>query len=213
MTLLYIQEDRNQSMRRVHLRCDSGISDKCLKTWSTRHLYYNVDKSTHVCRNCNRKQYASVAGKAAAEAGKTNGQIQQWIMAATSPEARDKARRTSRSKGRSAFTSKVEDAVYEKCLEWFTDVKRWHYITRSNGKRCSVDLYVPSNNTWIEVDGAYWHGLDRPYEQLGAEQRGKFDHDRLLDEHCRQANIRLVRVTDREVKAGMWDAIHQRITR
>ena len=101
--------------------------------------------------------------------------------------------------------------MYEKCTEWFKDVKRWRYITRNDGKRYNVDIYISDIDTFVEVDGVYWHGLDRPYDQLGPEQRGKFDHDRQLDDHCRQANIRLVRITDLEVKKGDWDQIRQKL--
>ena len=211
MTLLYITDDPRPSCRRAVLKCDDGSSSKCLREWSTRHLYYNVERTHHVCRNCNRKRYASIGGKAAATVGKENGQIHSWIMAASSPAARNKARRTAQRKGRRAFSSKIEDKVYTKCCEWFGTVKRWRYITRDDGKRCSIDMYVPSIDTYIEVDGMYWHGLDRPYGQLTAEPRAKYDHDRRLDEYCQRAGLRLIRVTEQEVRAGEWVVIQQRL--
>lgn len=73
-------------------------------------------------------------------------------------------------------------------------------------------MFIPSINTYVEVDGSYWHGLDKPYEQLGVDQRKKFDNDRRLDEHCNQCGIRLVRITDSEVFIGDWGAIQKRIT-
>lgn len=211
MTLLYIEENQHPSLRRAHLKCDDNSSEKCLNEWSTRHLYYNVEKSNHACRNCIRKRYASTAGKVAGRRAVESGQIKQFIQAAASPESRSKAQATSRAKGRRAFSSKVEDAVHAKCLEWFGEVRRWVYITRNDGKRASVDMFIPSISTYVEVDGSYWHGLDKPYEQLGDDQRKKFDNDRRLDEHCKQHGIRLVRIIDSEVFIGDWVAIQKRI--
>ena len=211
MTLLYIQNDPRPSCRRAALKCDDASSNKCLREWSTRHLYYNIDKENHTCRNCIRKRYALAGGKAAAAVGKENGQIRRWIMAAATPEARNKAYATARAKGKRAFTSKAEDAVFERCVEWFGDVKRWRYITSDDGKRFNVDFYIPSIKTYVEVDGVYWHGLDRAYEELHPDQRSKFDRDRLLDEHCRHNQIRLVRILDIEVKDNRWSEIQRRI--
>jgi len=210
MTVLYIELHRWPSCRRVHLQCDSQISEKCLRQWSTRHISYN-EKSFHECRNCIRKTYASIGGKAGGKVAVESGQIDDLIKIAASPKVRKKAYRTARKKGSRAFTSKVEDAVFLRCQEWFGEVKRWIYIKRNDGKNCNVDLYIPLIDTYIEVDGRYWHGLDRPYDELSPEIKAKYDHDRLLDSYCQESEIRLVRLTDREVQKGDWSAIRSKL--
>lgn len=210
MTLLYIELNSVPSLRRVHLSCDSGISQKCLKQWSTRHIHYN-DKHFHVCRNCIRKSISREGGKAGGRVAVESGQIKQLILTGASPSAREKAYSTMRKKGLRAFTSKVEDAVYEKCCEWFSEVKRWQYILRDDGKWCNIDLYIPLLNSYVEVDGMFWHGLDRPYDSLSPEIKKKYDHDRELDRYCLQAGIKLIRLTENEVKQGDWDLIRSKI--
>jgi hypothetical protein len=156
---------------------------------------------------------SSKAGKIAGKLAVKTGQIKQFIAAAATPEARQKAYETCRKKGIRAFTSKVEDSVYEILCERFgaEDVKRWKYITRSCGTKHNVDLFIISLNTYIEVDGEYWHGLDRPYEELPDAFRAKFDHDRALDTYCVQNAIKLVRVTDLEIKANGLNIIFDRL--
>ncbi len=210
MTVLYTEPHKWPSLRRVHLKCDSQISPKCLIEWSTRHISYN-EKNFHECRNCIRKTYASLGGKAGGKVAVESGQINELIRIAASPKVRKKAYRTARKKGSRAFTSKLEDAVFLRCQEWFGEVKRWKYIKRSDGKNCNVDLYIPSIETYVEVDGRYWHGLDRPYNELSPEIKAKYNHDRLLDEHCKNANLRLIRLTEDEVRKEDWESIRSKL--
>ncbi len=210
MTALYIEPHKWPSLRRIRLKCDSQISSKCLIEWSTRHISYN-EKSFHECRNCIRKKYASQGGKAGGRAAVESGQINELIRIAASPKVRKKAYRTARKKGSRAFTSKLEDDVFLHCQKWFGEVKRWQYIKRSDGKNCNVDLYIPSIETFVEVDGRYWHGLDRPYDELSLEIKAKYDHDRLLDEHCNKSGIRLIRLNEDEVRKGDWQSIRSKL--
>lgn len=211
MTLLYTELHRWPSCRRLHLQCDLSISKRCLQRWSTRHIEYSLRSDRHACRNCSISQFSSKGGKVSGKKAVESGQIEEFIRSAASPAAREKARSTARRKGKRAFTSKVEDAVYEKCVNWFGHVKRWQYIRRRDGKLCNVDMLIVDKNVYVEVDGSYWHGLDRPYHELSNEIRAKYDHDRLLDDHCKESGIRLIRVTDREVYASAWDSIRSRI--
>jgi hypothetical protein len=70
------------------------------------------------------------------------------------------------------------------------------------------DIHIPSIATFIQVDGEYWHGLDRPLEAIAASSRPQdvsihktHIRDREQNVHCQQHGIRLVRITDREVIA------------
>ena len=63
-----------------------------------------------------------------------------------------------------------------------------------------IDFYVKSIATYVQLDGIYWHGLDKPYEQLVGTPKLKFDRDRLCDAHFAQKRMRLIRITDRDLK-------------
>lgn len=65
-----------------------------------------------------------------------------------------------------------------------------------------IDFFVKSINTYIQLDGTYWHGLNAPYEQLMGTPKDKFDRDRRCDKHFITKGLRLVRIPDREMKEG-----------
>lgn len=98
--------------------------------------------------------------------------------------------------------SKPEDELYEKlCAEHDTEnVQRQVPVT---GTRWLIDFYVKSIDTYIQFDGVYWHGLDRPIEEI-AKHRTKRDvqihkkwlTDREQDEHFKSRGLRLIRITD-----------------
>lgn len=78
--------------------------------------------------------------------------------------------------------------------------------------KCSVDMYVQQIKTYIQVDGVYWHGLDRSYEALVARAsispQGKvilckYHRDRMLDDYAKKSDIRLLRFTDKEIMSDI----------
>lgn len=80
------------------------------------------------------------------------------------------------------------------------------------GHRHPLDFYVKSIDTFIEVDGEYWHGLDRPIDVIArlenkgdAKVMAKWQWDRALDRRCRDEGVTLVRITDRELDSPNWD--------
>ena len=120
---------------------------------------------------------------------------------ANSPESCAKRHATMKHNG-SYCKSKDEDLCYELlcCLFDVDDVVRQVTIP---GTRWAIDFYVKSIDTYIQFDGAYWHGLDRPIEII-AEHMTKRDTlihkkwltDREQDEWFAQRNQRLIRITD-----------------
>lgn len=73
-----------------------------------------------------------------------------------------------------------------------------------------IDFYVKNTDTYVQFDGVYWHGLDRPIEVI-AEHRTLRDvnihrtwlRDQEQNEWFRAHGMRLVRVTDRDFKRGV----------
>jgi very-short-patch-repair endonuclease len=70
-----------------------------------------------------------------------------------------------------------------------------------------IDFYVESNKTYIQLDGVYWHGLDRPLAIIENSESPrdaailkKFKRDRRADEWFKAQSLRLVRFTDTEIE-------------
>lgn len=111
-----------------------------------------------------------------------------------------------------ATTSAPEEMMADLLIARYgTDAIERHSINLSKDKRESIDFHVRSLDLYIQVDGVYWHGLDRPLEEVMVRQgrqgeiiRRKWHRDRALDEYCKQEDIRLARVTDREMKDPAW---------
>ena len=59
-----------------------------------------------------------------------------------------------------------------------------------------IDAFIPYLKVYVQFDGVYYQGLDRPYENLNATQRRKYDIDRQADAHFRAAGKILLRLTD-----------------
>jgi hypothetical protein len=71
-----------------------------------------------------------------------------------------------------------------------------HHPARVNG--WDLDVYVRSIDTYVQFDGIYYHGLDRPYDDLSPVIRRKYDRDKAADAYFMRVGQRLVRITDRE---------------
>lgn len=71
-----------------------------------------------------------------------------------------------------------------------------HHPGHVNG--FDMDVFVRSIDTYVQFDGVYYHGLDRPYDRLSPEIRRKYDRDRLADARFVALGQRLVRITDKQ---------------
>lgn len=64
-------------------------------------------------------------------------------------------------------------------------------------------FYIPEIDTYVQFDGVYWHGLDRPLEEI-AKYKTKRDvqiykkwlSDREQDRWFKEQGMKLVRITD-----------------
>jgi hypothetical protein len=106
-------------------------------------------------------------------------------------------------KGRGLWISKSEDLFFEKLNDhYLNDIIRQKYL---KGVHRFIDFYIPSLDTYIQFDGSYWHGLDRPIEELKNSDTpmdkkilNGWMKDRKLDEYCQEMNIKLIHITDDE---------------
>ena len=73
---------------------------------------------------------------------------------------RKKAHRCEKCDPVKLWSSAGEDDVAHELEHMFGPVQRYPYV---NG--WSIDMYVCSIDTYVQYDGVYWHGLDRPIEE------------------------------------------------
>lgn len=101
--------------------------------------------------------------------------------------------------------SKVENQIYDVLCEIFgvDDVVRQRPI---NG--WIIDFYVTSIQLYLQVDGIYWHGLDRSIEEIKKFKNKRdvtifqaFQRDKQQDVWFPENNLKLVRITDKEIKS------------
>lgn len=117
------------------------------------------------------------------------------------PEIKRRSIETYAKNSFCVWTSKPERAFGELLCAKFgrENVKVQQLVER----KWSIDFYVKSIDTYVQFDGVYWHGLDRPIDVIKASSKprdqgiyGKWIKDRELDAHMCERGMRLVRVTD-----------------
>ena len=112
-------------------------------------------------------------------------------------------------------TSRPECALYSILTATFgeTGVRRQMRVGR-----WTVDFFVEPANAYVEVDGTYWHGLDRTIEEL-SQSNTRIDRKILATRHSdamqnswfADNGLRLVRFTDKELKRMPRQTIIDRI--
>lgn len=71
-----------------------------------------------------------------------------------------------------------------------------------------IDFYIEDVDTYVQFDGVYWHGLDRPIDEIrnsftprDASIVRNWECDRKQDAAFRAKGLKLVRITDRDMKS------------
>lgn len=126
-------------------------------------------------------------------------------LRANSPEACAKRHETMKRNG-TYHKSKPEDLLYTMLCEMFSAVQRQVAVVAN--AHWSIDFYITDIDTYVQFDGEYWHGLDRPIEAI-AERKTKRDaniHNKWLTDRTQDTwfaanSKRLVRITDKEFRA------------
>lgn len=122
---------------------------------------------------------------------------------ANTPEKCRQRHETMKRNG-SYFNSRSEDAFYGWLVGRFgeDDVERQVVVSK-----WPIDFHVKSIDTYVQFDGEYWHGLDRPLEEIMKFKTPrdqtimrKFQIDREQDVWFAENSLRLIRVTDKQFK-------------
>jgi hypothetical protein len=117
------------------------------------------------------------------------------------PEFLDARNKTWRATQRVFGPSKPELRFLEILKNNFKEVVHQRWI-----HKWPIDYYIADNETYVQFDGVYWHGIDKTLEELLENpcRRNEtiYEHkirDQIQDEWFKNHNLRLVRVTDRDV--------------
>jgi len=98
--------------------------------------------------------------------------------------------------------SKIEDTFFTILVEEFQNIDRQVIM---NG--WAIDFYIKDIDMYVQFDGIYWHGLDRPIEEIRLFKNprdvlieGTFKRDLQQNAWFKTNNKQLVRITDKEFK-------------
>lgn len=165
---------------------------------------------TRICRSCAAKRTnirsnsASKAGKIGGRTTADSGKLRLYALpASNSVEAHQKRFATLKRKGR-LWASKPEEQLLALLQQRFGPQDVIHHVC-IDGFR--IDFYINSIKTYVQMDGVYWHGLNVPYDQLKGTPKIKYDRDRKCDSHFSNKQLRLIRITDEELKMEGSNAI------
>lgn len=108
------------------------------------------------------------------------------------------------------MSSKGEDVLFELLKTQYPETKRfiWFHPSQTGSKNLwNIDFFIPEIKTYVQFDGVYWHGLDRPIEIIreSNSKRDKTIYKKWSTDHEQDAwfektNRRLIRVTDIDFK-------------
>lgn len=95
----------------------------------------------------------------------------------------------------------------EKLNEILKDAFGKHNVIRQfNILNQWIDFYIKNIDTYIQVDGVYWHGLNRKLSEIKIQKSSQDKkiykqilRDRKLNRYMKQVGYRLIRLTDEQI--------------
>lgn len=107
-------------------------------------------------------------------------------------------------------SSLIERKFKKRLEEIYQDVVHFYVINEWN-----IDFYIPSVNAFIQFDGKYWHGLDRPLSVISMKKSKRdevilksYNRDRAQDEWFKSKKLRFIRVTDSAFKKNQSQCLN-----
>lgn len=101
-------------------------------------------------------------------------------------------------------SSKAEKRLHQLLCVVFSDVRTQVRIPKTHWV---IDFYVKDINIWIQVDGIYWHGLDRPLNEIKASSKQRdqkivrtLESDHRQNVWFAENGMKLLRITDAVIK-------------
>lgn len=94
----------------------------------------------------------------------------------------------------STITSKFEAGAFAQLQKAFPNIVRGKWFNVQDRKMC-VDAWLPDENVMIELDGTYWHGLDR-YDSFTLSQLESMTNDIRKDNDVLNKRMTLFRIKE-----------------
>ena len=166
------------------------LSKKCIETFKRNH---DTPESFKILSDKRRETWIKKFGI------DSPFKMKKCKLAAHSEKANLKRHNTMKERGLYK-KSHVEDRLYYFLCNRYENVER-----NARVQNWPIDFYVKELNTYIQLDGVYWHGLDRPLEII-KNSNGyrdnviykKYCTDQKQNEWFTKNNMKLVRITDIE---------------
>lgn len=110
----------------------------------------------------------------------------------------------------SNYSSRHEDIMVECLQKLYGEVDTQKMVRGTVDRKTyifAVDAYVPSIDTYFEMDGEFWHGLDKnSYDEIEYDEiKRRYRKDVAQNKWFAKKNMRLVRMTDKELEKHMKD--------
>ena len=188
-------------MNRYGVENPSQIDDVKIKKIKTFIEHYGV--VNNLCRkDVLEKAQNTLIERYGSLAPTTHPSVREKLR---SPEVRAK-RFNSWKKSGSIRSSKPERRLAAMLHIVFGDI-----MTHVSVNGWSIDVNIPAQSCYIQVDGIWWHGLDRPIEVIAEKARlgslvdceilRKRGRDEAQNLWFKTQNIKLVRITDVEINS------------
>lgn len=162
------------------------INEKIRKTYRER---YGVD---------NISQLSEIKKKKEQTVLKNYGVKHQW----SSPKIREQIHQKMKENGGYNHISKPQKKFHKVLIKYFGKQNVEHSLMVNGWE---IDFYIKSTKTYIQFDGIYWHGLDRPLNEIRKmkSQRDKailktVKRDYLQNCWFKDNNLKLIRITDEQ---------------
>jgi hypothetical protein len=195
----------NRSRKRFIVLCDSCHAEFTYGRTS-------FDRKTHYCSRECRDNGLGHGGAAFTELTRTSLLRYGHEHPTKSPSVQKKRHDTMKRRGLYG-ASKVEDEFYRSLAQVFDRVERQVSVNT-----WQIDFRIVDLDLYVQFDGVYWHGLDRPLSVI-SEVRSprdrkilyKWNVDRRQDSWFQQQNLRLLRVTDVQFTSSAFGEIVERM--
>jgi len=178
--------------KRYHVQCLT--CNKILETTYAKNKKYCSKSCHHISLS---------TGHALENLKMTNLQKYGVNHVSQSLDTKRKKHRTMK-KNKTYGKSNVENKVYDILLKSYGNksIDRQHSI---NG--WAIDFFIKTLNVYLQVDGIYWHGLDKPREIIESSNSSRnrcilstMKRDAIQNKWFEENGLKLIRITDAQIK-------------
>ena len=155
-----------------------------------------VFQSPEVQRRMRQTNLERYGVEYAIQAPSVQAKIDHNAIAAKSHQTKKKNGTYGKSKIESIFYNSLCDIFDVSNIDRFLRINKW-----------SIDFYIKLLELYIQFDGVYWHGLERPIEKIMLFENkrdktiyGTYCRDIEQNKWFKENNLKLIRITDLEFK-------------